>query len=152
MKKPKICFATSSGAHLIQIYNLKNWWKNYDRFWVSRNDNITKHLLKNEKLYYAHFPENRNIINALKNLLLAMKILRKERPTLVFSTGAGVSPPFMLIAKLLHIKTVFMETFVFINKPTLSGKMMYHLVDLFLVQNKKMLAKYPKAKCWGKTL
>ena len=66
--------------------------------------------------------------------------------------GAGIAPPFFLIAKLLGIKTIFLETFIFILKPTLSGKLLYPITDYFLVQSQKLLKIYPKAKYWGKCL
>lgn len=148
----KICVVSSSGGHLYKTYQLKPWWKNYDRYWVTKDDKFTNNLLKGEKVYYASFPENRNLKNAIKNFFLAFKILKKERPSLVFSMGAGIAPPFIAVAKLLKIKTIFIETFILIPKQTLSGKLIYPIVDLFLVQNKKLLKSYPKAKYWGKTL
>jgi UDP-N-acetylglucosamine:LPS N-acetylglucosamine transferase len=151
-KRLKICLVSSSGGHLYKTYQLKDWWKKYKHFWVTREDNLSKSLLKEEQLYFAHFPENRNLINAIKNFFLAIKILSKEKPTLVFSIGAGIAPPFLLAAKLMGIKTVFMETFILIPKQTLSGRITYPFVDYFLVQNKKLLKKYPKAKYWGRTL
>lgn len=151
-KNIKICLVSSSGGHLYKTYRLKGWWKKYKHFWVTKDDTFTKSLLKGEKKYFAFFPENRNLINAIKNFFLALKILNKERPTLVFSMGAGVAPPFIFAAKLLGIKTIFMETFVFIPKQTLSGRLVYPFVDYFLVQNKGLHKKYPKAKYWGKTI
>lgn len=148
----KICLVTSSGGHLFKTYRLKGWWSKYHRFWVTKSDQFSISLLKNERKYFAFFPENRNILNAIKNFFFAIKILRKEKPSLVFSAGAGIAPPFLLAAKLLGIRTIFLETFVYIAKQTLSGKLVHPWVDLFLVQNRALLKKYPRAKFWGATL
>lgn len=145
----KLCIVSSSGGHLYKAHLLKNWWSSHQRVWVTKKDDFSQSLLKNEKKHFAYFPENRNAINAIKNFFLAFKILKKEKPNLIFSTGAGVAPPFMLVAKLLKIKTVFMETFIFIDRPTLSGKICYLFVDEFIVQNKKLIKHYPKAKYFG---
>jgi UDP-N-acetylglucosamine:LPS N-acetylglucosamine transferase len=132
-------------------FALKNWWQRYERFWVTRDDKLSRSLLKKEKAFHAHFPEQRHLLNFVKNLMLAIRILRKERPDLIFSTGAGVALPFFLVARLYKIKTIFMETFIFIGQPTLTGKLIsrLHLADLFLVQNKKLLMHYPQAKYLG---
>jgi UDP-N-acetylglucosamine:LPS N-acetylglucosamine transferase len=152
-KKPiKIGLITSSGGHLFKLYQLKSWWNKYPHFFVTQNDPFANNLLKNHKIYHANFPENRNITNFFKNLILAYKILSKEKPQLLFSTGAGIAPPFFIIAKLLGIKTIFMETFILIPKPTLSGKILYHLTNYFLVQNKQLLKTYPQARFWGSCL
>ncbi len=157
MNKPKpssikLGLITSAGGHLYKTYRLKPWWKKYNRFWVT--DPITQQLgiLNQAKVYYGHFPETRNLINFIKNLLLAWKILNQEKPDILFSAGAGIAPPFFLIAKFLGIKTIFMVTFVFVPETTLSGQMLYPLADHFIVQNKKLLKRYPKAKYWGNCL
>ncbi|OGY16052.1 MAG: UDP-N-acetylglucosamine--LPS N-acetylglucosamine transferase [Candidatus Chisholmbacteria bacterium RIFCSPHIGHO2_01_FULL_49_18] len=152
MSKKKICLVTSSGGHLFKVYCLKQWWVSYERFWVTRRDQFSLSILKGEKTYFAFFPENRNFINFVRNLFFAYSLLRKEKPDIVFSTGAGIAPPFMIIAKLLNIKTIFLETFILIPKATISGRLLYPIVDLFLVQNKNLLKTYPKAQYWGSVL
>lgn len=148
----KLLLVTSPGGHFHHAYELRHWWSQYDRVWATRNDPTTKYQLKNEKVYFAHFPEQRSFLNAIKNFFLALQIIRREKPDVVFSIGAGIAPPFFLAAWLLRIPTIFMEIFVFIPQPTLSGKMVYLFSNLFLVQNKEMLKTYPKAKYWGSCL
>lgn len=145
----KISIISSSGGHLYKTHLLKQWWGKYQHFWVTKDDSLSRSLLKKEKKYFAHFPENRNLPNAIRNLCLAFKILLKEKPDLVFSMGAGVAPPFFLVAKILKIKTIYMENFIFIDHATLSGKICYPLADNFIVQRKKLLNKYPRAKYLG---
>ncbi|MBU1130497.1 UDP-N-acetylglucosamine--LPS N-acetylglucosamine transferase [Patescibacteria group bacterium] len=152
MNKPKICLVTSPGGHLYKTFLLKPWWSKYKRFWVTSKNEKHFNFLKNEKIYYGYFPENRNIVNFLKNLILALKILKKEKPNIIFSTGAGIAPPFFLIAKIFGIKSIFLETFILSNQTTLSGKIIHFFSDLFLVQNRNLLKKYPKAKFAGSIL
>ncbi len=151
-KKMKICIVSSSGGHLFKTFQLKPWWNKYPRLWITKKDKFSQSLLEKEKKYYAHFPENRNVLNFFKNLFLACQILRKERPNILFSMGAGVAPPFFIIAKIMGIKTIFMETFILIPRQTLSGKLVHPFADYFLVQNQKLLKVYPKARYWGKCL
>lgn len=46
-------------------------------------------------------------------------------------------------------KSNFIETFANITTKTLSGKLVYPIADLFLVQWEEMLELYPKAKYRG---
>lgn len=152
-KKTKVCIISSPGGHLFKTLQLKDWWEGYDRFWVTDSEVLEKtNLLNKEKVYQGFFPENRNLVNFLRNLALAWRLLRKEKPDFLFSIGAGIAPPFFFVGKLLGIKLIFMETFILTNHPTLSGRLIYPLSALFLVQNKKMLESYPKAKYLGSLL
>ena len=148
----KILIVTSSGGHLFKTFKLKPGWSRYERVWVTKKDGFSTDLLKREKVIDGHFPENRNVLNFFRNLLLAIKVFLNEKPTLVFSMGAGVAPPFFFVAKILKIPTIFIETFISIERPTLSGKMIYPISDLFLVQNKKLQKIYKKSEYKGTIL
>ena len=150
----KIVLVTSSGGHLYKTVALKQWWSLYTRVWITRKDLVADSLLKQEKVYYGYFPENRNIFNAARNMVLAVSVFLKEKPDCIFSSGAGVALPFFFVAKLFGVQTVFMETFITVPKTTLTGKIIYSfkLADIFLVQNKKLLKIYPNAVYKGSVL
>ena len=113
----------------------------------------TLHYLRKEHIYYAFYPESRNIVNAIKNFFLAFKILRQERPDFILSSGAAIAVPFFIVNKFFGgAKFVFIEPYDFIAYPSLTGKIMYNFVDLFLVQHKRQKKWFPKAKYWGSLL
>lgn len=141
----KICLVGSSGGHLTHLYMLKDFWKNKDRFWVTFDKTDANSILKDENKYYCYYPTNRNIVNLIKNTFLAIKVLRKEKPDLIISSGAAVAVPFFYIGKLMGAKTVYIEVFDRIDKPTMTGKMVYPITDKFIVQWKEMKEVYPKA-------
>ncbi len=147
----KIGLITSRGGHLFQLYRLKPWWSNYDRFWVTGRGGDSDYLLKKEKIYYGFFPESRNAINAFNNLFLAIKILKKEKPDLLISCGAGIAPPFFLVGKILGCKLIFIEPYDFIAHPSLSGRLVKPLVDKLLVQHERQKKFFKNAEFWGST-
>ena len=130
----KILFVTSAGGHLAQLLPLKSWWQEHERVWVTFRLPEVEAALEGEDVVWAHHPTTRNAKNAVKNFFLAWPTLRHERPDVVVSIGAGVSVPFFLVAKLLGIKTVYIECFDRITMPTLSGRICYPMADLFCVQ------------------
>ena len=148
----KLCLVCSSGGHLSQIMNLKPWWENYNRFWVTFQKEDAISLLQNEKVYYAFHPTNRNIKNLLKNTFLSLYIISKERPNLVFSTGAGLAVPFFYISKLFGGKLIYLEVYDRIDSPTITGKLVYPIVNKFLVQWEEQKKYYPKSECWGQAI
>jgi len=81
----------------------------------------------------------------IKNTWLAIRILRKERPDVIISTGAAVAVPFFYIGKLMGIKTIYLEVFDRIDQPTLTGRLVYPVSSLLIVQWEEMKKVYPKA-------
>ena len=130
----KIALVGSSGGHLTHLYLLKKFWENEDRFWVTFDKTDAKSILKEERFYPCYYPTNRNVKNTIKNTILAFKILRKEKPDLIISSGAAVAVPFFWLGKLFGAKTVYIEIFDRIDKPTLTGKLVYPVTDKFIVQ------------------
>lgn len=124
---------------------LKEWWKDKDRFWVTFNKEDSRSILENEKKYWCYFPTNRNIKNLIKNTFLAIKILRKEKPDLIISTGAAPAIPFFYLGKLFGAKLIYIEVFDRIDKYTVTGKIVYPITDKFIVEWDEMKKVYPKA-------
>lgn len=141
----KICLVGSSGGHLAHLNMLKPFWSREDRFWVTFDKEDARSILKDEKMYPCYFPTNRTLKNLIKNTFLAIRILRKERPDVIISSGAAVAVPFFYLGKLFGAKTVYIEVFDRIDKPTVTGKLVYPVTDKFIVQWEEMKKVYPKA-------
>ena len=148
-KNLKICLVGSSGGHLTHLYMLKPFWKDKNRFWVTFDKEDARSLLKDEKMYPCYFPTNRNIKNLIRNTFLAITVLKKEKPDLIISSGAAVAVPFFYLGKMMGAKLIYIEVFDRIDKPTMTGKMVYPIVDKFIVQWEEMKKVYPKAVNFG---
>ncbi len=129
----------------MHLYMLKSFWENKQHFWVTFDKEDAKSLLEDEKMYSCYYPTNRSLKALIKNTMLAWKVLKKEKPDLIVSTGAAVAVPFFYLGKLRGAKTVYVEVFDRIDKATLTGKMIYPVADLFVVQWEEQKRVYPKA-------
>lgn len=145
MSNMKVCLVGSSGGHLTHLYMLKPFWKDKERFWVTFDKEDARSLLKDEKMYSCYFPTNRNIKNLIRNTAVAWKILRREKPDVIISSGAAVAVPFFYLGKIFRLKTVYIEVFDRINEPTLTGKLIYPVSDKFIVQWEEQKKVYKKA-------
>lgn len=145
----KIGLVGSSGGHLSHLLLLQEWWEEQDRFWVTfrKEDSIT--ALEQERVYWCHHPTNRNVVNLIKNTFLAWKVLRKERPDVLISTGAAAAVPFFYLGKLMGIKLVYIEVYDRITSPTLTGKLVHPITDAFLVQWEEQKKFYAKGHYMG---
>lgn len=144
-KNIKVCLVGSSGGHLTHLYMLKPYWKSKERFWVTFDKEDARTLLHGEKMYSCYYPSNRSLKALLINTVKALKIIPKERPNLIISSGAAPAIPFFYIGKLFGAKLIYIEVFDRINKPTLTGKLVYPIVDKFIVEWEEMKKVYPKA-------
>lgn len=144
LSNAKVCIPTSSGGHLTHMRMLMPViCQAADRFWVTFDKEDANTALAGERVYHCFFPTNRNLKNTVRNTLLAIRVLRKERPDLIVSSGAAVAVPFFAIGKLLGAKTIYIEVFDRVDAPTLTGRLVRRMTDLFVVQWPEMVAVYP---------
>ena len=99
-----------------------------------------KQINRNEKFFFIHF---------MKLIFNEFKIFRKEQPQMVISTGALATVPICIMAKLFRKKVIYIESFARTERPSLTGRILYHFADVFLVQWESLLKYYPKAKFIG---
>ncbi|MDB8551631.1 PssD/Cps14F family polysaccharide biosynthesis glycosyltransferase [Turicibacter sanguinis] len=147
MENKKICFAASTGGHFEQLMMLKPLMKKYDSFIVTEKSqySVENREIKTYYLKQVNRKEKEVIFRILNNFYIALKILTKENPDVIISTGALATIPLCLIGKVLNKKIIYIESFAKINSPTLTGKLMYKFVDQFYVQWEEMLSIYPNA-------
>lgn len=148
----KVMLVASSGGHLIQLYRLRPWWDRHRRTWVTFRKSDSLSMLAGEDVVWAHHPTTRNIPNAIRNLRLAWRSVRRTRPDLIVSSGAGVAFPFFVAAKLHRVRTVYIEVYDRIDSATLTGRLCYPLTDLFLLQWEGQQRFYRKGKVIGRLL
>ncbi len=143
----KICFISSTGGHFEQIMMLEPLMEIYDSFIVTEKTNYSV-AKNNEKIYYlkqVNRHEKNCLIKMIINSIITLKIIIRERPDVVISTGALVCIPMCVIAKIFKRKLIFIESFAKIKCPTLTGKFLYKFADQFYVQWEEMIRVYPKA-------
>jgi UDP-N-acetylglucosamine:LPS N-acetylglucosamine transferase len=146
----KILLVCSSGGHLAQLLALRSWWERQERLWVTFETPDAVSLLSGERVVWANHPTTRNIPNLLRNLRLAWKVLRSYGPRAVVTDGAGVGFPFILVARALGIKTIYLEVYDRIDGPTLTGRLCYPLSHLFLLQWEQQKRHYPRGVVIGR--
>jgi UDP-N-acetylglucosamine:LPS N-acetylglucosamine transferase len=122
-------------------------------FFVTHKSEYSQHL---EKAYLIGYKEGyiRERITWLKTIFIALRILLKERPDVVISTGGGeIAVPFCYAGKLLGAKIVFIETVARVTTRSAAGKLIYPIANLFLVQWETLLGRYGnKARYWGNVI
>ena len=148
----KVMLVGSGGGHLAQLLALKPWWQLLERSWVCFDGPDARDLLSGEHVSRAYSPTTRNAFNLIRNLFLAIKVLRRERPDVIVSTGAGVAVPFFAVARLMGIPTVYIEVIDRVSTRTLTGRLVRPMASAFCVQWREQAELYPGSVVVGPLL
>ncbi len=97
------------------------------------------------RFHALHWPTNRSVTALARNLVVAFRTLRAERPDTVISSGAAAAVPFFWLGKLFFAaRTVFIECVDRIDNPTLTARLVRPVTDEFLTQWDSQLAGFPR--------
>ncbi|HLS09864.1 PssD/Cps14F family polysaccharide biosynthesis glycosyltransferase [Lentibacillus sp.] len=153
MTQPKLLLISSVGGHLTQLLQLEPLFKNYHYHIVTEKCAVTMELKDKYPVsmlvYGARNYLFRYIFKFIFNTLKAFCIFLRRRPDVIITTGAHTAVPMCYIAKLFRKKVIFIESFAKTDTPTLSGRLVYPVADLFIVQWKSMQKIYPNSVYGG---
>lgn len=151
----KALFISSTGGHLTELLKLNELFDKFDSYIITEkqfNNMYLKEKYKGKVFYLIYGTKDHKLsypfkflVNIFKSLFFFIKI----RPKYIITTGTHTAVPMCYIGKIFRRKIIFIETFANSETKTLSGKMVYPIADLFVVQHKSMLKLYPKAKYFG---
>lgn len=149
----RICLACSAGGHFTEIQRLIDAFEGHDISYATIKAKSTENLLN---AYFLRGTAGLTKIHMFLNMIIvavqSLKIILKERPKIIVSTGADVTIPICYLGKFFNIKIFFIESLCRVNDLSPSGKIVYLIADLFLVQWEKLTKKYSKARYWGTVL
>ena len=145
----KICIVSSCGGHLTEVLQLRPAYERFPHFYVINKEISVPDEMKDRVYFIRHSERDWKFF---ANLWEAWRILRRERPDVILSTGAGPVVPFSLVGRyFLGIKVIFVETFTRYSSPSLSGRIMYRLAHKFFYQSEPLQAYFPRG-VYGGTL
>jgi len=140
----KIALVCSHGGHLTELLYLIEAFEGHEVFFITY-DNFRTRNLENAYLL-ENLLENfhNNPFKLIRDIFRLFVIFAKEKPDVVVSTGSEIAIPAFIIAKLFGIKTIFIESWCRVKTKSGTGKIVYYLSDLFLVQWPQLLELYGK--------
>lgn len=126
---------------------LRPVYQNYEHFYILNHKIFLPADMQARTYFISHSERDWKFVI---NLWEAFMIFKKERPDLILSTGAGLVVPVALIGRLFfNTKLVFIESITRANSPSLTGRLVYPLVDTFFYQWKHLEKYFPNGKYLG---
>lgn len=139
-----VLFVTSSGGHLAEVLE---WLPSFaDLSWrivLNAEGPLPDEVLP-RVLRITHAERDGKV---LWNLVEAWRLLRRFRPRLIVSPGAGCAVPFAILGRLLAIPYVHVEPLSAVRRPTLTGRLVRPFARKMIVQWPSLLAAFPRAEC-----
>ena len=153
--KKSVLFISSTGGHLEELLQLSPMFENYDYHLVTEKtksniylkekykDKVT-YLVYGTKFHFLSYPF-KLLYNCFKSLFIYLKL----HPDYIITTGTHTAGPMCCIGKILGSKVIYIETFANMVTKTSTGKLIYPMSDLFVVQWDSMKKLYPKSVVGG---
>ncbi len=136
----KICLVCSHGGHLTEMLHLMEAFEGHETFFVTYDAVRTRQLERK----YLMKNIGKNPLRMMSAAISIFRLLYKERPNLIVSTGSEIAIPAFYLGKLFRIKTMFIESWTRVVQPTGTGRIVYPVSDVLFVQWESLLSKYGK--------
>lgn len=148
-KKLRVCLVSSAGGHTSELLELAESWKGSRACWITTVDVIKKKLSKYGKVYVVGECNRQHLLRVILVLLRCIRIVFRERPDVVISTGAAAGCMVCFLSKLFGAKIVWIDSITNVYQLSLSGRLVRHIADLFLVQWPELAEKYANVEYVG---
>jgi UDP-N-acetylglucosamine--N-acetylmuramyl-(pentapeptide) pyrophosphoryl-undecaprenol N-acetylglucosamine transferase len=123
-KHGPVMFVASNGGHLAELVLLRERMTGItDEVWVAGAGEQVRALIGQRRFIEGPSVPPRSPARMLIALPAALRILLKERPRLVISTGAAIALPFFALAALFGCRIVYVESAARTHKPSLTGRL-----------------------------
>ena len=145
----KICLTASAGGHLTQLLKIAKCWNSYETFCVTTSRLVERRLSEYGKVYVTGECNHLQLFRVIRVLFQCLRIVSRERPDVVISTGAAAGCMVCFLAKLFGAKVIWLDSITNVKKLSLSGRMVLRIADVFLVQWPELAKKYKKVEYVG---
>ena len=155
MSKKSLLFISSTGGHLEEMLQLSPMFKNYDYHIVTEKTKSNIYLKDKygDKVSYLVYGTKFHIFSypfkLLFNCFRSLFIYFKYSPDYIITTGTHTAGPMCCIGKIFGSKVIYIETFANMVTKTSTGKLIYPISDLFIVQWESMKELYPDSVVGG---
>jgi UDP-N-acetylglucosamine:LPS N-acetylglucosamine transferase len=149
MNERPILLVASSGGHLLQLLTLREAYEGLPTIWVANDKSDARSLLEGERAHFLPGPFSRHPRSLLRNIVFAWRLIRRDRPAAVLTTGADVAVPFAWIGRLFGARVIYVESFTRIETVSLSCKLIKPVAHEIYVQWPELLELLPGARFAG---
>ncbi len=155
MNKKSVLFISSTGGHLEELLQLSPMFDSYDYHLITEKTKSNMYLKEKykDRVAYLVYGTKHHIVSypfkLLFNCFKSLYYYLKFHPDYIITTGTHTAGPMCCIGKIFGSKVIYIETFANMVTKTSTGKLVYPMSDLFVVQWESMRKLYPNAVYGG---
>lgn len=150
----RICLAGSGGGHVRQLFDLRPLYEGEDHFFVTEDTALGRSVAERHR---AHFVDHVALGQArlgapfrmawagVRNAVQSLKIILRERPDLVITTGAGSMYFATLFARMMGARIVLIDSFARFRSPSAFARLARPLAHVRIAQSKAAADAWPGA-------
>jgi len=129
----KVLAIASKGGHWVELLRLMPAFSGMEVVFVSTQKDLAD-TVSGHKFYTVPDANRWNKYKLIQIFFLVARIVNKERPKFIISTGAAPGLLALAAGKLLGIRTIWVDTIASAEKLSLSGKIAIRFVDRVYTQ------------------
>jgi beta-1,4-N-acetylglucosaminyltransferase len=153
-KSLRIALIATGGGHLRELIAVRRAYQHHDYFLISTPESRASSEVNRFSRQYFIWNTGagswrskpfRFMRDLIHDLMTFHRVFLLEQPHCIISTGSGIAVPGFLIARLQGVPTIYIESYARIHSLSLTGRICYHLSDLFLVQHRDLAKQFRRA-------
>jgi len=117
----KLCLVAQQGGHLQQLLRLQRAWAGIEHFHVLTAHQVPPTREIQSRVYFLRSSDRKTPWRILLNFFPAWRILRKEKPDVILSTGAALAIPFVFWGRVLGIPCIWVDSQANTRKLSMTG-------------------------------
>lgn len=150
----RLCLAASGGGHIRQMLDLEPVWGPYEHFFLSDDTPLSRSIAKEHRVHFITAVALgqariagllKMLSNGLRGFVQSGRIILRERPHVLITTGAGSTFSAVLWARLLGAKIVIIESFARFESLSAFSRVAGPLAHHRIVQSQALTAFWPDA-------
>lgn len=137
---------------LLNLLEASGKWPQRPSFYITTLQQLAEKL---EDLGPTYVIGECNRLHPLKTVIIffrSLKIIYKERPDVVITTGSLPLALVCLSAKLFGSRIIWIDSIANVEKLSMSGAMVRHFADMFITQWPELTKKYKNTEYAGTLL
>jgi UDP-N-acetylglucosamine--N-acetylmuramyl-(pentapeptide) pyrophosphoryl-undecaprenol N-acetylglucosamine transferase len=148
----KICLAASGGGHVRQLLDLMPVWRDHPHFFVTEPTALGKSIAGQHPTHFvSHVAWGQARLGApaamawagLANAWQSLRIVWRERPDIILTTGAG-SMAFVLVwGRLLGARVALIDSFARFHRPSLFARLCGRFAHVRIAQSAASAENWP---------
>jgi UDP-N-acetylglucosamine transferase subunit ALG13 len=129
-----VLLISDGGGHLFELAALREAWEPFSRTWVTVDVAGSRSLLSGERVTFVPRDRPRSVRHFARHLALALRVLPRERPVAIVTTGGALAVPFAWVGRLLGSRVIYVECGGRADRASLTCRLIAPIADRVYVQ------------------